>query len=153
MHSLNRKTGPLAVRPLSSLAKLAALAGLAAVLLCLGGWSDVSGNTINPRYVERIKDGQTSKHEILALFGDPQAVERTPQGVVFRYASYKDAEPMGMKQERHIDEQSSTPFFLDPDKKVQKVPTKKGSKILGSTLVIWFKADGETVDGHEYKQY
>ncbi len=145
------RRGPLQLP--SSVVKVAALAGLAALLLCLGGWRDISGNTINPRYVERLKDGQTTKHEVLALFGDPQDVERSAQGLVFRYASYKDAEPMGMKQERQIDEQSATPFFLDPDKKVQKVPVKKGSKILGSTLIIWFKPDGETVAGHEYKQY
>ncbi len=153
MKSLTAGIGPQAIAPKSWTLKLAALAGLAFLLLALGGWSDVSGNTINPRYVERIKDGQTTKHEILALFGDPQNVQRTPQGVVFRYASYKDAEPMGVKPERQIDEQSSTPFFLDPDKKVQKVPTKKGSKVLGVTLTIWFKPDGEIVAGHEYKKY
>jgi outer membrane protein assembly factor BamE (lipoprotein component of BamABCDE complex) len=153
MAALAKRTGRGSSAVKSWTINLAALAGLAVMLLGLGAWRDVSGNTINPRYVERIKDGVTTKHEVLALFGDPQNVERTAQGVVFQYASYKDAEPMALKQEKQIDEQSSTPFFLDPDKKVQKVPVKKGSKILGSTLTIWFKADGDTVAGHEYKQY
>lgn len=121
--------------------------------LILGAWSDISGNTINPRFVQRIKDGQTKKHEILLYFGEPKEVERTPEGLVFKYASYKDAPPMGVKREREINPQSAYPFFLDEDKKVRKVEQKKEDKVLKSTLTIRFKPDGETVMSHEYTEY
>lgn len=63
---------------------------LIAVML-LSAWQDITGNTINPRYVERIKNGQTTKNEIMILFGEPQQVNRTTDGVVFVYRSYRDA--------------------------------------------------------------
>jgi len=121
--------------------------------LILGAWSDISGNTINPRFVQRIKDGQTKKHEILLYFGEPKEVERTPEGPVFKYASYKDAPPMGVKRDREINPQSAHPYFLDDEKKVKKVEQKKEDKVLRSTLTIRFKPDGETVMSHEYTEY
>ena len=130
--------------------------GLLLLPVLLGAWSDVSGNTINPRFVARIKDGQTTKHEILLFFGDPKEVERGPEGLVFKYVSYKDAPPMGMSKgffDREINEQSPNPYFLDEDKKVKKVPTKTESKVPLSTLTIRFKPDGETVLSHEYQEY
>jgi len=71
---------------------LLALVGLGLLLL---GWRDVTGNTINPNYVKRIKNGQTTKNEITLLFGEPQEIKRTEHGVVFTYKSYKDA-PAGL---------------------------------------------------------
>lgn len=134
-------------------ARLGTLLGILLLPLILGAWQDITGNTINPRYVERIKDGQTSKHEILLLFGDPKEVERTPDGLVFKYASYKDAPPDVSTREREPNPQSQSPFFLDEDKRVKKVPEKKEGKILRSTLLIRFKPDGETVLIHEYQEY
>lgn len=135
------------------LSRAALLLGVLALALVFGAWRDISGNTINPDYVSRIKDGQTSKHEIILLFGDPQEVVRTPEGRIFKYASYKDAPQFSSKLERQIDEQSATPFFLDEDKKIKRVPLKKAGKILKSTLIIRFKPDGDTVMTHEYKEY
>ncbi len=131
------------------------LLALLLVPLALGAWRDISGNTINPRYVARIKDGQTTKQQILVLFGDPQQVKRTPAGLLFKYVSYKDAPPdLAGKQERQVDEQSYTPFYVDEEKKVKRVPkVKREGKIPRSTLVIRFKRDGQTVLSHEYKEY
>jgi outer membrane protein assembly factor BamE (lipoprotein component of BamABCDE complex) len=135
------------------LSRAALLLGVLALALVFGAWRDVSGNTINPDYVSRIKDGQTSKHEIILLFGDPQEVVRTPEGRIFKYISYKDAPQFSSKLERQVDEQAATPFFLDEDKKIKRVPLKKAGKILKSTLIIRFKPDGNTVLSHEYKEY
>lgn len=134
-------------------APLAALLGILLLSLILGAWRDVTGNTINPRYVARIKDGQTTKHEILLYFGDPAEVERTPEGLIFKYASYKDAPPEVSRREREPEEQSTSPFFLDEDKKLKKVQVKKEGRVLRSTLVIRFKPDGVTVLSHEFKEY
>lgn len=120
----------------------------------LGAWRDASGNTINPRFVQRIKNGETKKHEILLYFGDPQEVTRTPEGPVWKYSSFKDAPAMGIKPEdRKINEQSDSLYVIDDEKKVKKAPVKKEGKILKSTLVIRFKPDGELVQSHEYQEY
>jgi hypothetical protein len=134
----------------------AVITGILLLPFLIGAWSDVSGNTINPRFVAKIKNGQTTKHEILLYFGEPKEVERTPEGPVFKYESYKDAAPMGMTKsllDREINEQSPTPYFLDEDKKVRKVQPKKEDKVLRSTLIIRFKPDGETVLSHEFQEY
>jgi hypothetical protein len=123
-----------------------------ALPVLLGGWQDISGKTINPRFVERIKDGVTNKHDILLWFGDPKEVERTPEGPVFKYFSYRDAPLAPSKLEYEPEPQSSVPFLLDDDKKVKKVKPKREGKILDSTLTVRFKADGETVMSHEFKQ-
>jgi outer membrane protein assembly factor BamE (lipoprotein component of BamABCDE complex) len=131
------------------------LLALLLVPLALGAWRDISGNTINPRYVARIKDGQTTKQQILVLFGEPQQVERTPAGLVFRYVSYKDAPPEQFDKQGHVvDEPSITPYYLDENKNVKRVPKmKREGKIPRSTLVIRFKSDGQTVLSHEYQEY
>jgi hypothetical protein len=120
----------------------------------LGAWQDISGNTINPRFVKRIKDGKTTKHEILLYFGDPQEVDRTPEGPVFKYFSYKDA-PLLVSPfaEREINPQSDRPFVIDEKKQIKKKTVKKTGKILRSTLTVRFKPDGETVLSHEYEEY
>ncbi len=138
---------------------LKALAWFLAVLvlpLLLGAWRDITGDTINPRYVERLKDGVTTKHEVLLYFGQPQEVERTPEGPVFKYTSYKDAPVTSSKAERKHEVESqyqSSQFFMDEEKKVKKVPIKKQGKIPKSTLIIRFKPDGETVLRHEYREF
>jgi hypothetical protein len=122
--------------------------------LLLGGWRIVSGETIDPHYVQRIKDGQTTKHEIMLLFGDPQEVERTPNGLVFTYKSFKDAPAMPYKHdERPINPQSDQLYVIDENKQIKKPPLKTEGKILRSTLVVRFKPDGVTVLSHEYKKY
>jgi hypothetical protein len=129
------------------------LLGLMLLPLVLGGWRDITGNTINPRFVERIKNGQTTRHEILLWFGDPKETERTADGLVLKFFSYKDAPPEVSAAPRQPQEQSSQPFLLDEDKKIKKVPKKTEGKILRGTLTVRFKPDGETVMSYEYKEY
>jgi hypothetical protein len=120
----------------------------------LGAWRIVSGDTIDPRHVERIKDGKTTKNEILTLFGDPQEIDRSPDGVIYSYKSFKDAPAMPYKHyEREISPQSDQIYLIDDKKQVKKPTVKKEGKILKSTLVIRFKPDGQTVMSHEYKEF
>ncbi len=127
---------------------------LLGMMLLLLAWRDVTGNTINPRYVERIKDGQTTKNEIMLMFGEPQEVKRTENGVVFSYKSFKDAPALRYDPDkRQISSQSDKPFLVDEDKKVKVVQEKKEGQILKSTLIIYFKPDGQTVSGHEYTEH
>jgi len=122
--------------------------------LLVGAWQDASGNTINPNYVKRIENGKTAKHEILLYFGDPKEIEKTDEGSVYKYFSYKDA-PAGLPyihDKRKIEEQSDK-LYLDDSKQVKKVPLKTEGKILRSTLTIRFKSDGVTVMSHEYKEF
>ena len=65
----------------------------------LGAWKIISGETIDPRHVERIQDGKTTKNEILVLFGDPQEIDRTPEGVTYTYKNFKDAPAMPYRPE------------------------------------------------------
>jgi hypothetical protein len=120
----------------------------------LGAWKIISGETIDPRHVERIQDGKTTKNEILLLFGDPQDIDRTPEGVTYTFKNFKDAPAMPYRPEdRKIAPQSDQLFLLDDDKKIKKAVVKKEGKILRSTLIIHFKPDGQTVLSHEYKEY
>ncbi|MGO8761362.1 MAG: hypothetical protein ACLP2P_13975 [Desulfobaccales bacterium] len=121
----------------------------------LGAWKIISGDTIDPRHVARIQDGKTTKNEILVLFGDPQEIDRSPEGVAYTYKNFKDAPAMPYKpEERKIAPQSDQIYLLpDDDKKIKKPPIKTEGKILKSSLVIRFKPDGQTVMSHEYKEY
>jgi len=120
----------------------------------MGAWQDLTGKTINPRFVERIQNGKTTKHEILLYFGEPQETHRTPEGMVFIYKSFKDAPAMPYRPEdRKINPQSDQPLVIDADKQIKKAPLKTQGKILRSTLTIRFKPDGETVMSHEYKEF
>ncbi len=120
----------------------------------LGAWRIVSGETIDPRHVERIKDGKTTKLEILTLFGDPQDIDRTADGVTYTYKSFKDAPATPYRpEERKIAPQSDQLYLLDDKKQIKKPTVKTEGKILRSTLLIRFKSDGETVMSHEYKQF
>jgi hypothetical protein len=120
----------------------------------LGAWRIMSGDTIDARHVSRIKDGKTTKQEILLLFGDPQEIDRTPEGVVYLYKSFKDAPALPYDPaKRKINPQSDQPLVLDDNKQIKKAPLKTEGKILKSTLLLRFKPDGETVMSHEYKEY
>jgi hypothetical protein len=121
--------------------------------LLLGAWQDASGNTINPNYVKRIENGKTSKHEILLYFGDPKEIEKSDGGPVYKYFSYKDAPALPYQHEKRKIEAQSDKMYLDDNKQIKKVPVKQEGKILRSTLVIRFKADGVTVMSHEYKEF
>jgi hypothetical protein len=121
--------------------------------LFLGAWRDVSGNTINPKYVERIKDGQTTKQEILLLFGDPQDIQHPPEGTIFTYKSFKDAPQLPYRpEERKIAPQSDRIYVIDDNKQIKKPPLKTQGTILRSTLVVRFKPDGQTVQSHAYQE-
>ena len=120
----------------------------------LGAWRVVSGETIDCRHVERIQDGKTTKNEILLLFGDPQEIDRAPEGVTYKYKSFKDAPAMPYRPEnRKINPQSDQLFVINEDKTIKKAPLKTEGKILRSTLLIRFKPDGQTVMSHEYKEF
>ena len=120
----------------------------------LGAWKVVSGETIDRRHVERIADGKTTKNEILLLFGEPQEIDRTPEGVIYNYKNFKDAPAMPYRPEnRKINPQSDQLYVINEDKQIKKAPLKTEGKILKSTLVIRFKPDGQTVMSHEYKEY
>jgi hypothetical protein len=133
---------------------------IAAVLMILmlpgllGAWRVISGESIDRRHVERIQDGKTTKNEILLLFGDPQEIDRTPDGVIYNYKNFKDAPAMPYRPEdRKIDPQSDQLYVVNEDKQIKKPPLKTEGKILRSTLLIRFKPDGQTVMSHEYKEY
>ena len=121
----------------------------------LGAWRVVSGETIDRRHVDRIQNGKTTKNEILLLFGDPQEINRTSEGITYLYKNFKDAPATPYKPEdRQIAPQSDQLWLLpDDDKKVKKPPLKTEGKILKSTLLIRFKPDGQTVMSYEYKEY
>lgn len=123
------------------------------MMLLLLAWRDVTGNTINPHYVERIKDGQTTKNEIMLMFGEPKEVKRQENGVVFTYKSFKDAPALPYEPEKRKISTQSDKLYLDDDNKVKKIQEKTEGKILKSTLIIYFKRDGQTVSGHEYVEH
>jgi hypothetical protein len=120
----------------------------------LGAWRIVSGDLIDPRHVNRIQDGKTTKNEILVLFGDPQQIDRTAEGLIYTYKSFKDAPAIPYRHEkRKINTQSDQLYVIDQNKQIKKAPLKTEGKILKSTLLIRFKPDGETVMSHEFKEY
>ncbi len=132
---------------------LALLLALVVLPVLLGAWRE-GGKGINPNHVARIKNGQTTKHEILVMFGDPQEVDRSAEGVVFTYKSFVDEPPPPAKSiYKEPEEQSRTPYFLDEDKKIRQKTVKKEGKILKSSLVVRFKAGSDTVLSHEYKEF
>ena len=149
---VRKNCGTLMVR--EHLAKGGLVFLILSLLLMVGAWRDLSGGGINPRYVARIQDGKTTKHQILLWFGDPQDVDRTQAGVVFKYVSYKDEPPLPSRNIfKEPEPQSTSPFFLDEEKRVKKLTKKTKGEIVESTLTIRFKPDGETVMSHEYKEF
>jgi hypothetical protein len=124
------------------------------LMLLLLAWRDVSGNTINPRAVEHIKDGQTTKNEITLMFGEPQEIKKTENVVVYTYKSFKDASDLPYEpKKRQPKPQSDQLYLLDEEKTVKKPDRNTAGKVLRSTLIIYFKPDGQTVAGHEYTEH
>ncbi len=134
--------------------RLALILGILLLPGLLGAWRIMSGETIDPRHVQRIIDGQTTKNEIMLLFGEPQEIDRSPEGLIYTYKSFKDAPAMPYRPEdRKIEQQSDQLYLLDENKTIRKATIKKEGKILRSTLLIRFKPDGQTVMSHEYKEH
>jgi outer membrane protein assembly factor BamE (lipoprotein component of BamABCDE complex) len=120
----------------------------------LGAWRIMSGDTIDPRNVQRIQDGKTTKMEVMTMFGDPQDVEREGNSITYIYKSFKDAPATPYKPwERKINPQSDRLMVLDADKHIKKAPLKTKGKILKSTLTVRFKPGSNTVMSHEYQEY
>jgi hypothetical protein len=120
----------------------------------LGAWRIMSGDTIDPRNVQRIQDGKTTKMEVMTLFGDPQDINRDADGLTYIYKSFKDAPATPYKPwERQINPQSDKLYVIDADKQIKKPPLKTKGKILKSTLTIRFKPGTNTVMSHEYQEY
>jgi hypothetical protein len=126
-----------------------------ALPLLLGAWKIIRGRGINPSYVERIQDGKTKKHEILTLFGDPQDIKRTPEGVEYVYKSFRDKDAVTPGKGRKFTDVHQKPYLTDEDlKELDKTSIKqKAHKELASTLIIRFQPDGETVQSHDYKEF
>jgi len=118
----------------------------------LGAWQAGGKGIINSKYVSRIKNGQTTKHEIRLWFGDPLEVKRTPEGVVYTYRGFADAPQEVGPKGKEPNPQSFTPYFLDEDKKIRRADRKKEPTALKSTLIIRFTPDGEKVMSHEYQE-
>jgi len=132
---------------------LGALAVLLALLLT-GAWREAGGDNLDPRKVAKIKNGLTTKHEILLLFGEPHEIVRTPEGLIYRYVGYADAlPPKDPKTGRPpLDEHSSVTFYLDEERRMKPVPRKTEAKIVKSRLTIRFQPDGRTVQSHEFER-
>ncbi len=122
-------------------------------VLIVAGWRALSGEGINPRYVARIIDGKTTKHEILLWFGEPQDVDRSAAGVVFTYHGYADPPAqMSSKLYHEPQPQSTTPFFIDENKNIQRKTVKKEGKILKNILTVRFAPGSDIVSSHEFKE-
>ena len=120
--------------------------------LFLGAWKIVPGRDINPAYVDRIQDGKTKKHEILTLFGDPDEIDRTPEGTVYIYKTFREKTALPKKERKALGTVQDSPYFTEDwvkNKSTQKEPGKE----LASMLAIRFGQDGETVQSHAYKQF
>jgi hypothetical protein len=134
--------------------RLAACGCILFLGLTLGAWRISTREGINPSYVARIQDGKTTKHEILLWFGDPKEVDRGPDGVVFKYVSYRDEPPLPSRNiYKDPEPQITTPFYLDEEKKIKKVTPKTKGEIVRSTLTVRFKPDGNTVLSHEFQEF
>jgi hypothetical protein len=120
----------------------------------LGAWKITIGRDINPAYVERIQDGKTPKHEILTLFGDPDEIERTPEGLVYIYQSFrnKDTLPKAESKGKKVI-QDNEYYFKEDWYKQKKKREAADNKELDRELIIRFDREGETVQGHQYKQF
>jgi hypothetical protein len=125
-----------------------------ALPLLLGAWKIIMNKGINPSYVERIEDGKTKKSEILTLFGDPQEVKRTPEGMIYVYKTFRPKESPHRKDKENdasIAPSVDSPFTLE---ETLKRKHKEGpAQEVSSILTIYFKADRETVQSHEFKEY
>ena len=122
--------------------------------LLLGAWNITMNKGINTNYVERIQDGKTKKSEILTLFGDPQETKRTSDGLIFVYKTYRIKEKSVSWKDK--DDESKTAAAVDSpyslEQTLKRKPKEGPSQEVSSTLTIFFGADGETVQSHDFKQ-
>jgi hypothetical protein len=146
--------------PRANRAKLFRGRGLALALvvlalpLVLGGWKIIMNKGINPSYVDRIEDGKTKRSEILTLFGDPQETKRTPEGLIYVYKTLRLKETPHAKKKKDdvsIAPSVDSPFTLEET--LKRKPKEGPPEEVASILTIYFKADGETVMSHDFKQY
>jgi len=134
--------------------KLFLLPVILAMPFFLGAWSISMNRGINTNYVDRIEDGKTKKSEILTLFGDPQEIKRTPEGVTFVYKAFttkessrKSPKEAGMSSSASVD----TPYSLEETLK-KKTKGEGPVQEVSSTLTVFFGRDGDTVQSHEFKK-
>ena len=122
--------------------------------LLLGAWNITMNKGINTNYVERIQDGKTKKSEILTLFGDPQETKRTSDGLIFVYKTYRIKEKSVSWKDK--DDESKTAAAVDSpyslEQTLKRKPKEGPSQEVSSTLTIFFGADDETVQSHDFKQ-
>lgn len=133
------------------------VAAVAAVLLALGlsaAWREAGGDNLDQRKVAKIKNGSTSKHEILLWFGEPQEIIRSPEGLVYKYVGFADAPPPKDARTGRppLEEESRAAFYLDEERRMKRVPTKTEGKVVKSRLTIYFAPDGRTVQSHEFER-
>jgi len=132
---------------------------LVLLVLCLpfllGAWKITMGRSINPAYVERIKDGQTPKHEILTLFGDPDEVDRTPEAVVYTYKSFRDKGVLPKREQKVKSVIQDSPYFREDwlEKKKEREAKEEKGKELDRRLIIRFDPKGQTVQSHDFQQF
>ena len=120
--------------------------------LFLGAWKIVRGRDINPAYLDRIQDGKTKKHEILTLFGDPEEINRTPEGIIYIYKSFRDKQELPKKERETKSTVQYAPYYAG-DWAKKKSTSDPPDKELASVLIIRFDRDGETVQSHDYKKF
>lgn len=134
--------------------KLWPLLLLLLALVLVSGWRQLTGDNLNPRFIDRIQDGKTTKNEILLWFGEPQEVKKTPTSLIYIYKSYVDTPALPYNPDkREINPQSYTPFLIDEDKNIVPKKEKTAGKILRSTLTIYLKPETQVVTGHEYVEH
>lgn len=119
----------------------------------LGAWKIILGRSINPTYVERIRDGQTQKHEILTLFGDPDNIERTPEAVVYTYETFRKKEVLPKRQRQAKSAVQDSPYFREDWLERKREREAVDDKELASRLIIRFDPEGQTVQSHDFQQF
>ena len=131
-------------------------AGLVLLLFAvplLLGWKFGMDKGINPRFVERIEDGKTKRHEILTWFGDPKEIERLPDGVVYVYKAMRPKAELPRRKAPEKNGPAIDPNALDKTPITKKTDSEESAQELARTLIIRFKPDGETVQNHDYKEF
>lgn len=139
---------------MSQATKIVVAFTLLLMFLLLTGWRQLTGDNLNPRTVARIKDGQTTKNEILLWFGEPQEIKKTEASIIYIYKSYVDAPALPYNPDkREVNPQSYTPFLIDEDKHIVPKKEKREGKILRSVLTIYLKPETQVVTGHEFQEF
>jgi outer membrane protein assembly factor BamE (lipoprotein component of BamABCDE complex) len=121
----------------------------------LGAWKIIMGRSINPSYVEHIRDGKTQKHEILTLFGDPDEIEHTPEAVVYVYKTFRNKETLPKRERQVKSAVQDSPYYREDWLEQKEARERKAArnKELASRLIIRFDREGTTVQSHDFKQF